>query len=117
MPGDGMERGADLVGDLGHDASGQRQPLGVAQRALHALHLVIAPLKLVGRLFHLGLQLAVEVLEPRQHLVEVAGQHAELVLAVHARGSARMAGVDVANGVDQTADGPIDDELHGEAHQ
>ncbi|OLD95483.1 MAG: hypothetical protein AUG80_16460 [Candidatus Rokubacteria bacterium 13_1_20CM_4_68_9] len=117
VSGHRVQRRADLVRDLGHDASGQRQAFGVAQRALHALDLVIAPLELGRRLLHPGLQLAVEVLDAREHLVEVAGQHAELVPAVHPNGRARMAGVDVADRVDQPADGPVHHDVDGEAHQ
>ncbi len=95
MAHDRVQRRADLVGDLGHDLSGQRQALGVAQVALHREQ---------------------ELVDAGDHRVEPPGQRAELVRGVDVDGGALLA-LHCLDGPHEPADRPVHDPVHGEAHQ
>ena len=123
VPGDGVERRADLVRDLGHHAAGQREALGAAQASLHLeqqrvemLHLMEAPVELAGRLVDAGPQLFAEPADARHHLVEVLCQQAELVGPLERHGRRHAIVPDRGDRLHEPADRTVDDELDRDAH-
>jgi len=87
-----MQRRSNLVGDLGHDAARERQPLGVAEVTLHREE------PLAGA---------------RDHVVEAARQRAELVVRRDGHGLRLGA----AHGAHEPLDRPVDHAVDGEGHE
>ena len=121
---DRVERGADLVGDFGHDPSRKGQPLGVAQTPLHpeeqlvqALDLLVAPVKLRSCLLHLGLKFIVEPVDPDQHVIEMARQHPKFVGAPHPDRGRGISVPDASNSVHELPNRPVHDQPDCERHQ
>ncbi len=124
VPGDRVQRRAHLVRHLGHDASGEREALGVAEAALHLeeqrvelLHLPVAAVQLVGGPGDPGAQLVVEPRDALDHLVVVPGEHAELVARGHPdrRGDAVVGRA--RHRVHEAAERPVHDQVDGPAHE
>ena len=124
MAGDGVQRGADLVGHLRHDAAGERQPLRVAEPSLslvelavEMLDLTVAPVELAGRFADPREQLVVEPGDARHHLVEVVRERAELVGRRHRHGAGRGAVARARDRRHEPTNRPVHDVADGDAHQ
>jgi hypothetical protein len=96
----------------------------MAQVALQLEQLLVEPLDLVVALTQLGdglldpqLKLVVELVDARHHLVEVLGDHPELVGALDLDGGGGIAGADARDGIDEALDRAIHDVANREAHE
>ena len=124
MSRDRVQRGADLVGDFGHDPAGEREALGVTQPPLHLVEQDVQLLDLSDPMVELAggfgdarPELLAESLDARHHLVEVPGEHAELVRRRHRDRSGRAVVRDRGDRVHETPDRAVHDDLDGDRHQ
>ncbi len=124
MSRDRVQRGADLVSDFGHDAAGEREALGVTQPPLHLVEQDVQLLDLSDPMVELAggfgdtrPELLAESLDARHHLVEVPGEHAELVRRRHRDRSGRAVVRDRGDRVHEAPDRAVHDDLDGDGHQ